>query len=394
MQLAHRLDQLPPYLFFEISRKIQEKRRQGADVVSFGIGDPDIPTPQHIVDALTRGAQKPPNHRYPESDGLPEFRKAITDWYQGRFGLSLDSDKEVVSLIGAKEGIGHMALCLIDPGDIALVPDPGYPVYSVGTMFAGGQVYSLPLTEEGRWLPDLSAIPEEVADRAKVLWINYPNNPTGALATPAFYEEVVAFAQRHDIAVCHDAAYSEVTFDGYRAPSFLETRGAKDVGIEFHSLSKTYNMTGWRLGMAVGNATLIDALLRVKSNIDSGVPQAIQEMGIEALTNSSTEWLNANNAVYQRRRDRMVEVLRRIGLHVQSPKAGLYVWARVPEGWTSAGLAAELLDTHSVVVTPGRGYGVYGEGYIRLSLTTPDDRVEEGLRRLEGWRIPAATAKN
>ena len=394
MQLAHRLDQLPPYLFFEISHKIQEKRRQGVDVVSFGIGDPDIPTPQHIVDALTKGAHKPPNHRYPESDGLPELRKAIADWYQARFGLSLDFDKEVISLIGAKEGIGHMALCLIDPGDVALVPDPGYPVYSVGTMFAGGQVHSLPLTEEGGWLPDLSTIPEEVAGRAKVLWINYPNNPTSALATPAFYEEVVAFAKSHDIAVCHDAAYTEVTFDGYRAPSFLETPGAKDVGIEFHSLSKTYSMTGWRLGMAVGNATLIDALLRVKSNIDSGVPQAIQEMGIEALTNSSTEWLNANNAVYQRRRDRTVQVLRRIGLEVDPPKAGLYVWARVPEGWTSAGLAAELLEAHSVVVTPGRGYGVYGEGYIRLSLTTPDDRVEEGLRRLERWRIPAAPAKS
>ena len=393
MQLAHRLDQLSPYLFFEISRKIQEKRRQGIDVVSFGIGDPDIPTPQHIIDELTRAAQDPANHRYPESDGLPELRQAATQWYQERFGLSLDSDKEVVSLIGAKEGIGHMALCLIDPGDIALIPDPGYPVYSVGTMFAGGEVYSMPLTEDHGWLPDLSAIPEEVARKAKVLWINYPNNPTGALANPSFFEEVVAFAKRYEIAVCHDAAYSEVTFDDYLAPSFLETPGAKDVGVEFHSLSKTYNMTGWRLGVAVGNATLIDALLRVKSNLDSGVPQAIQRMGIEALTNTPREWLKANNAVYQRRRDRTVEVLQRIGLQVTPPRAGLYVWARVPEGWTSAELAAELLDAHSVVVTPGRGYGVHGEGYIRLSLTTPDDRVEEGLRRLEGWRIPAAPAR-
>ncbi len=392
MQLAHRLDQLPPYLFFEISRKIQEKRRQGIDVVSFGIGDPDIPTPQHIIDELTRTAQDAANHRYPESDGLPELREAVAQWYEQRFGLSLDSGKEVLSLIGAKEGIGHMALCLIDPGDIALIPDPGYPVYSVGTMFAGGKVYSMPLTEENGWLPDLSAIPDKVARKAKVLWINYPNNPTGALAGPSFFERVVAFAKRYEIAVCHDAAYSEVTFDGYRAPSFLEAPGAKDVGVEFHSLSKTYNMTGWRLGVAVGNATLIDALLRVKSNLDSGVPQAIQRMGIAALTNTPRAWLEANNAVYQRRRDRTVEVLQRIGLRVTPPKAGLYVWARVPEGWTSAELAAELLDAHSVVVTPGRGYGVHGEGYIRLSLTTPDDRVEEGLRRLEGWRIPTAPA--
>ena len=390
MRLASRLNQLPPYLFLEISRRIQEKRRQGADVVSFGIGDPDIPTPQHIIDAMVRTAQDPPNHRYPESDGLPELRQAMADWYQRRFGLSFDSDKEVLPLIGAKEGIGHMALCLLDRGDIALVPDPGYPVYSVGTMFAGGETHFMPLMEERGWLPDLSAIPEEVARKAKVMWLNYPNNPTGGLADTSFFQEAVAFAKRYDIAVCHDAAYSEVTFDGYRAPSFLETPGARDVGIEFHSWSKTYNMTGWRLGMAVGNADLIDALLRVKSNLDSGIPQAIQYMGIEALSNTTQEWLDANNAVYRRRRDRMVETLQRMGLHVTTPKAGLYVWARIPEGWTSAALATELLDKHTVVVTPGRGYGVHGEGYIRLSLTTPDDRVEEGLRRLEGWKLPEA----
>ena len=389
MHLAHRLDQLPPYLFIEISRKIQEKRRQGADVVSFGIGDPDIPTPGHIVEALAAAAHDPPNHRYPETDGLPELRQAVADWYERRFNVTLNPSKEVLSLIGAKEGIAHMALCLIDPGDVALVPDPGYPVYSVGTMFAGGTCHFLPLTEENAWLPDLSQIDPAVADKAKVLWLNYPNNPTGAVATEAFFEEVVAFAKRHGLAVCHDAAYSEVTFDGYVAPSFLETPGARDVGIEFHSLSKSYNMTGWRIGMAVGNATLIDALLRVKSNLDSGIPQAIQRMGIEALANTTQAWLDANNAVYRRRRDRMVEVLVGMGLHVTAPKAGLYVWAKVPEGWTSAALATELLDSHSVVVTPGRGYGEHGEGYIRLSLTTPDDRVEEGLRRLEGWQIPA-----
>jgi len=388
MQLAHRLDQLQPYLFLEISRKIQEKRRQGADVVSFGIGDPDIPTPPHVIDALITAAQDPVNHRYPESDGLPELRQAMARWYGRHFALSLVPDKEVLPLIGAKEGIGHMALCLIDPGEVALVPDPGYPVYSVGTMFAGGTPYLMPLSSETGWLPDLSKIPADVAKRAKVMWLNYPNNPTGGLATQDFFQEVVSFAKRHDLVVCHDAAYSEVTFDGYRAPSFLQTPGAMDVGIEFHSLSKTFNMTGWRLGMAVGNAQLVDALLRVKSNLDSGIPQAIQRMGIAALDDTSQEWLDANNKVYGRRRDRMVDVLRSIGLTVTTPKAGLYVWAKVPEGWTSAGLAAELLDRHGVVVTPGRGYGERGEGYIRLSLTTPDDRVEEGLRRLKGWKVP------
>ena len=386
MQLANRLDQLPPYLFLEISRKIQEKRRQGVDVVSFGIGDPDIPTPQHIVDALTRAAQDPANHRYPESDGMPELRRAMAGWYERRFGLSLDPDKEVLPLIGAKEGIGHMALCLLDPGDVALVPDPGYPVYSVGTMFAGGTSHFMPLREENGFLPDLASIDPGVAERAKVMWLNYPNNPTAGLATESFLSEAAAFANKYGLAVCYDAAYSEVTFDGYRAPAFLQANGAMDVGIEFHSLSKTYNMTGWRIGMAVGNARLIDALLRVKSNLDSGIPQAIQQMGIEALSRTSQEWVDANNEVYRRRRDRMVESLRQMGLQVNTPMAGLYLWAKAPPGWTSAALATELLERCSVVVTPGRGYGPSGEGYIRLSLTTPDERVEEGLRRLQDWR--------
>ncbi len=389
MEIASRLDKLPPYLFLEISRKIQEKRAQGADVVSFGIGDPDIPTPQHVVDELKRTADVPANHRYPETDGLPELRESIARWYERRFGLSFDPSKEVLPLIGAKEGIGHMALCLIDPGDVALVPDPGYPVYGVGTMFAGGESHFMPLHEERGWLPDLSAIPSDVASRATVMWLNYPNNPTGGLATEKFFQEAVAFAKEHDVAICHDAAYSEVTFDGYVAPSFMQTPGAMDVAIEFHSLSKTYNMTGWRLGMAVGNPALIDALLRVKSNLDSGVSQAVQYMGIEALDNTTEEWCAANNDIYRRRRDRMVEVLQAMGLDVALPKAGLYVWARCPEGWTSAELATELLDKHAVVVTPGRGYGECGEGYVRLSLTTPDERVEEGLRRLEGSVIGA-----
>ena len=388
MRLAQRLDRLPAYLFLEISRKIATKRREGVDIVSFGIGDPDVATPAHIVDALVDAARDPTNHRYPESDGLPALRRAVADWYERRFGVALDPDREVVPLIGAKEGIGHFALCVIGPGDVALVPDPGYPVYAVGTMLAGGETHWLPLAEERQWLPDLSSIAPAVAARARVLWLNYPNNPTAGLATEALFEEAVAFARRHDLVVCHDAAYSEVTFDGYVAPSFLQTPGAKDVGIEFHSLSKTFNMTGWRLGMAVGNAELVDALVRVKSNLDSGIPQAIQQMGITALSQTADGWLDANNAVYRDRRDRVVAGLRRAGFEVTTPRAGLYVWARLPSGWTSAAMAEELVEQLGVVVTPGRGYGPSGEGYVRLSLTTPDDRVEEGLRRLAGWTMP------
>jgi LL-diaminopimelate aminotransferase len=385
MGFAKRIEQLPPYLFAEISRKIAEKRAQGADIITFAVGDPDMPTPPHIIDALVEAARDPANHRYPESEGLPELRRAIADWYERRFGLSFDPQTEVVALIGSKEGIAHVPLCFIDPGDLALVPDPGYPVYSVATMFAGGECHFLPLREEHDFLPDFAEVPAEVAARAKMLWLNYPNNPTGAVADLAFFEEAVAFARRYDIAVCHDGPYSEIAFDGYRPVSFLEAAGARDVGIEFHSLSKTYNMTGWRIGMAVGNARMIDALRRVKSNLDSGIPQAIQRMAIAALTGPQ-ECVAEHNAVYQRRRDRVVEALRSLGLRVRTPKASLYVWARVPEGFTSASFAERLLDDLAVVVTPGSGYGRQGEGYVRLSLTVADERLEEGLRRLTGWR--------
>jgi len=387
VRFAERVQQLPPYLFVGISRTIAEKKARGIDVISFGIGDPDIPTPEGVLDALEAGARKPANHRYPESEGLPEFRKAVTDWYQRRFGLSFDPDTEALNLIGAKEGIGHTALCFIDPGDVALVPDPGYPVYSIGTMFAGGESYFMPLREENGWLPDLDAIPDEVAGRARVLWLNYPNNPTGATATLDFFEEAVSFARRHDLALLHDACYSEVTYDGYRAPSLLQAEGAMDVAIEFHSVSKTYNMTGWRIGMAVGNADMINALMRVKSNLDSGASQATQEMAIAALAMPDS-WIAANNEIYRRRRDRVIVGLRALGLEVVPPKAGLYVWTRVPEGYTSAEFTELLLEERDIVVTPGTGYGESGEGYVRLSLTTPDDRIEEGLSRLEGWEIP------
>lgn len=389
MQLARRVQQLPPYLFAEISRKIAEKRAQGVDVISFGIGDPDLPTPPHVIEALKRAADDPVNHRYPETEGLPELRQAMARWYERRFGVALDPDREVVPLIGSKEGIAHVALCLVDPGDVALVPDPAYPVYAVGTMFAGGEVYPLPLREEGGFLPDLDGVPPDVARRARVLWINYPNNPTAACATHEFFERVVHFARRYEIAVCHDLAYADVAYDGYVPPSFLEVPGAREVGIEFNSLSKAYNMTGWRVGMAVGNATLVDALTRVKSNLDSGIPQAIQQMAIAAM-DGPQDAIAQHNAVYQRRRDRVVEVLRAIGLTVQPPKASLYIWAKLPEGERSIDFATRLLEDTGVVVTPGIGYGVYGEGYIRLSLTTPDDRIDEGLRRLASWRAAPA----
>ena len=388
MKFASRIEKVPPYLFVGISRKIAEKRAQGIDVISFGIGDPDIPTPENVVEKLRETALDSPNHRYPETDGLPEFRQAVADWYQRRFGISVHPDKETLPLIGAKEGIGHAALCFIEPGDIALVPDPGYPVYSVGTWFAGGECHWMPLLEENGWMPDLDAIPDDVADKATVMWLNYPNNPTGAIADADYFAKVVEFAKAHDIAVMHDASYSEVAFDGYRPISFLETPGAIDVGVEFHSLSKSYNMTGWRLGMAVGNEDIISALMVIKSNLDSGVPNAIQYMGMEAMELSQNA-IDERNAIYEHRRDRVVQTLRDIGLDAIPPKASLYVWTRIPEGFTSAEFTALLLDEAEIVVTPGNGYGEYGEGYIRLSLTINDEDMEKGLARLSEWQIPS-----
>jgi LL-diaminopimelate aminotransferase len=387
MKFANRIEQLPPYLFVEISRKIAQKKAEGADVVSFAIGDPDIPTPPHILNRLHEASQDPQNHRYPESEGLPELRKTIAEWYEGRFGVTLDPNKEVLPLIGAKEGIGHASLCFIDPGDVALIPDPGYPVYSIGTMFAGGECHWMPLAEGNEWLPDLKAIPTGIADKAKAMWINYPNNPTGAIAGGEFFEEVVAFAKQHEIPVLHDAPYTEVAYDGYKPMSFLEIPGAKDVGIEFHSLSKSYNMTGWRIGMAVGNADMINALMRVKSNLDSGIPQAIQHAAIDALRGPQ-DCIEEHNKIYQRRRDKVVATLRQIGMDVAVPKASLYVWAKLPAGWTSAAFSSLLIEEKDIVVTPGSGYGSYGEGYIRLSLTIADAQLDKGLERLTSWQIP------
>ena len=382
MKLAQRVEQLPPYLFARISELIAAKRAAGVDVISLGIGDPDLPTPGYLIERLQRAAEEPANHRYPESDGLPQLRRAIARWYRTRHGVELDPDEEVVPLIGSKEGIGHLPLCLIDPGDVALVTDPGYPVYQIGTMFAGGETVKVPLREEDGWLPRLDEIPAEAARRARLLWLNYPNNPTGAVADLPFFGRAVAWAREHDVVIAHDLAYSDVTFDGYLAHSIMEVDGARDVAIEFNSLSKTFNMTGWRVGMAVGNASVIDALTRVKTNLDSGIPQAIQEMAITAL-DDPRDTFAAHNAIYQARRDRVIRVLRELGLRVDPPRASLYVWARLPEGEHSSGdFAGRLIDQTGVVLTPGASYGAAGEGYIRISLTTPDARLDEALRRL------------
>jgi LL-diaminopimelate aminotransferase len=385
MRLARRMERLPPYLFVEISRKIAEKRAKGEEVISFAIGDPDIPTPPNVIEKLCQAARDPVNHRYPESDGLPEFRRAVAEWYQRRFGVTLDPDKEVAPLIGSKEGIAHIAFCYVDPGDTVLVPDPGYPVYSVGTMLAGGRPFYLALTEERNFLPNLNSVPFHVLKQTKLLWLNYPNNPTGAVAELDFFNQAVAFARKHGIGICHDGPYSDVCFDGYQPVSFLQAEGAKDVGIEFHSLSKTYNMTGWRIGMAVGNAQMIEALKRLKSNLDSGIPQAIQHMAIEALLGPQNS-VGEHNAIYQRRRDLVVEGLNKIGLQAKLPKASLYVWAKIPQGYTSMEFTADLLDQVGVAVTPGIGYGRHGEGYVRLSLTIPDPMLVKGLSKLAGWR--------
>ena len=385
MRVSRRVENLPPYLFVEITRKIAEKRAKGEDVVSFAIGDPDIPTPSHIIDRLCQAAQDPANHRYPESASLPELRETITQWYQKRFGITLDPETEVLPLIGSKEGIAHIAFCFIDPGDIALVTDPGYPVYSVGATLAGGSPYYMPITKKNNFLPDLHNIPEDILKRAKLLWLNYPNNPTSAVADIEFFKKAVKFAQQHDIAICHDGPYSEVAFDGYRPVSFLQADGAREVGMEFHSLSKTYNMTGWRIGMAVGNATMIGALKTLKSNLDSGIPQAIQYAAIEALTGPQ-DCIQEHNAIYQRRRDLLVETLNNIGMEATPPKASLYVWAHIPQGYTSLEFTNDLLEQVGVVVTPGTGYGRNGEGYVRLSLTIADASLVKGLSRLAGWR--------
>ncbi|HEX9144791.1 MAG TPA: LL-diaminopimelate aminotransferase [Candidatus Binatia bacterium] len=383
---AKRINDLPPYLFAEIDNRKRAALARGVDLIDLGIGDPDIPTPAVIVKKLIESANKPVNHRYPNSSGMPEFRAAVADWYKRRFNVNLDPGQEVVSLIGSKEGIGNMAVAFVDPGDIVLVASPCYPVYHIGTAFNGGRNYFLPLRRENHFLPDLDSIPFEVARQAKLLWLNYPNNPTAAVAGKDFFSKVIDFANRHNIIVCHDAAYTEMGYDGYRPMSFLELDGAKEVGIEFHSLSKTFNMTGWRIGMAVGNANLVAGLAQAKSNLDSGIFQAVQEAGIEALRLGDA-LVEPARKIYQERRDTLVDGLRAIGLECDKPQATFYVWVSAPKGLSSTEFTAKLLDEAGVVTTPGNGFGAAGEGYVRFTVCIDKERLKEVSERIRRVKL-------
>ncbi len=375
------MQKLPPYLFARIEKKLEKAQEEGVDVISLGIGDPDRPTPDNIIEAMARAIANPANHRYPTSVGLLSFRQAVADWFKRRFGVTLDPREEVVALLGSKEGIAHIAFCFLEPGDMALVPDPGYPVYSIGTILVGAEPYYMPLRAENGFLPVLEDIPEDVARRAKLLHLNYPNNPTGAFADREFFMKAIEFARNYDILICHDHAYSEIAFDGQKPISLLEVEGGREVGIEFHSFSKSFNMTGWRLGWACGNAEAIEVLTRFKSNVDSGVFQAVQEAGIAALSGSQ-ECIEEMCAVYQERRDAVVEGLNRMGWKLNSPPGTIYVWAPVPQGYTSASFAELVLDKAGVVITPGVGYGQFGEGYFRIALTVEVERIQEALERM------------
>ena len=381
IEKSDRLKKLPPYLFKEIDRQKEEVRKKGVDIIDLGVGDPDMPTPPHIIEALNKAAMDPANHRYPSYTGMDEFNGAVARWYKHRFNVDLDFKQEVVTLIGSKEGIAHIPLAFINKDDFALVSSPGYPVYNIGVKFAGGQTYFMDLLKENDFLPDLDAVPEEIAQKAKLMFINYPNNPTSAVANEKFFKEVVSFAELHNIIVCHDAAYTEMAFDGYKPISFLEIDGAKDVGIEFHSLSKTYNMTGWRIGFAVGRAEVIQALGQIKSNIDSGAFQAVQIAGIAALEGDQACVENMNRE-YTERRDVLVDGLIGLGLSVEKPRATFYVWIEVPEGYTSAEFTSHLLSKGGIVVTPGNGFGSAGEGYVRMALTVGKERMKEVVERI------------
>jgi len=383
---AARLNLLPPYLFAELDRLKRELQQTGVDVISLGIGDPDLPTPRPIIESLQRAAENPLNHRYPDYEGLERFRQAACRWYERRFGVKLDPVHEVFALIGSKEGIANFATAVVDPGDIVLIPDPGYPVYFSGCVFNGGEPYFMKLRRENSFRPDFGAIPPEIARRAKLMWLNYPNNPTAATIDRPFFESAVAYCLKHDIILAHDVAYSEIAFDGYRAPSVLEVPGAAECAIEFHSLSKTYSMTGWRVGFAVGNAQLIRALGLVKTNMDSGVFQAVQEAAITAM-DSGDESVRKYCAIYKERRDLMVELLRKLGLACEVPRATFYLWAQVPPGYTSASFTERVLREAGVVITPGSGFGKGGEGFVRFSMTVGSERLKEAVGRLAALRL-------
>jgi LL-diaminopimelate aminotransferase len=382
VRFARRLDAVPPYLFAELERKIAEKRRAGVDVISLGIGDPDLPTPQPVIDALAAGASDPKTHQYPTNHGSEELREAAAAFYQARFGVELDPGSEVVPALGGKEAVGHIALALLDPGDVCLSPDPGYPPYTSGPVFAEAEVHYLPLRAEDRFLPDLDAVPPEICERANLLFLDYPNNPTGAVVEPGYFDRAVEFARTNDLVVAHDNAYSELCYDGYRAPSFLETPGAKEVGIEIFSPSKGWNMTGWRSGLVAGNAEVVERYRQLKTNLDSGMFEAVQRATIAALTEAES-FPREMSEVYRRRRDLVAEGLAAIGLRVEPPKATPYFWVRVPEGYTSESFAELVLEQAAVVVSPGPAYGPSGEGYFRISLTVPDERLSEAVRRIE-----------
>ncbi len=387
-ETAERVKQLPPYLFARIDKIKQEEMAKGRKLIALGIGDPDLPTPDFVIERMFAAAKKPENHQYPSYWGMIEFRKAVAHWYDHRFGVKLNPETEVLGLIGSKEGIAHIPLAFINPGDAALVPDPGYPVYATATMFAGGKSLLFPLKEENDFLPDFAYLEKLINDAAKqgtktkLLFLNYPNNPTSASASLEFFKDVVKFAKKHNLIVCHDNAYSEVYFDGKKQPSFLEVPGAMDVGIEFHSLSKTFNMTGWRVGMAVGNPKIIGALALVKTNIDSGIFNACQEAGIAALERYD-QFTADLRRVYQERRDLLVPALREAGLKCRTPEATFYVWARLPEGLRSEDYVLNLIRTKGIVITPGNGFGSAGEGYVRLTLCSDVSvlkKVAEALR--------------
>ncbi len=378
---AKRINQLPPYLFAEIDRVKQDVKNKGLDIIDFGIGDPDLPTPKHIIDAMKMEVESPENHQYPSYEGHIRFRESVARWYQNRFTVELDPITEVVSLIGSKEGIAHIPLAFNNPGDYNLIPDPGYPVYNIGTLFAGGKSHFIPLLKENGFLPDLKAIPSDIAHKSKLLFLNYPNNPTGAVAEKDFYNDVVAFAKEYNVIVCHDAAYSEMSYAGYKPASFLQVDGAKDVGVEFHSLSKTYNMTGWRIGFVAGNSDVVSALGKVKTNIDSGAFQAIQFAAVEALEGDQS-CVDDMRRICQERRDILVRGLNDLGLQVEPPKATFYLWFNVPDGYSSQEFATHLLSNEGLVLTPGNGFGKYGEGYIRMAMTVTKERCGEAIERI------------
>ncbi|CUS35447.1 LL-diaminopimelate aminotransferase [Candidatus Nitrospira nitrificans] len=382
IEVATRIKTLPPYLFAAIDKMKQEAIARGVDIINLGIGDPDLPTPAPIIDSLAKAAKDPKHHQYPSYEGMLSFRKAVADWYKRRFKVTLDPTSEVLTLIGSKEGIGHIHLAFVDPGDIVLVPSPGYPVYPVGTGFSGGVSHIMPLTKANGFLPDLSAIPKNVAKKAKLMWLNSPNNPTSVIMTKDYFKRAIEFAQDNRIIICHDAAYSEIYYDGKRPASFMEVEGAKDVGVEFHSLSKTYNMTGWRLGFVVGNKEVLAGLGKVKSNLDSGCFEAVQEAGITALglDDSVTDGIRT---IYQERRDTLIPGLKQLGLEVDAPPAAFYIWVTVPKGYTSASFTAHLLEKAGIVTTPGNGFGAPGEGYIRMTVCTTKERLAEAVERIK-----------